>query len=254
MSENAVLLKSITFGGFEIKDAEKGEIAAKVATLGVVDKDRDIIRKSALPKAAKVAMSSWGHDAVFGARPAGSGKLKTVGNDLVFEGRAFLKTWNGRETFETLKEFPEAEWSFGFHITEWDDPSDEERKAGAVRIITKMEAFEVSPVLLGAGIGTGTTSIKAASQADGAAEEPEPVNPELAIIAEAVTKQVLAQREAERKVASDAEAATAEAARVEAETKAQAEAAAAEVERVRLADLATKEFERLQRNLRQHGA
>jgi hypothetical protein len=157
------VLKHLTFGGFTVKDADKGEIEAKVATLEVVDKDGDIIRKSALPKAATVAMSAWGHDAVFGARPAGSGKLKTEGRHLVFDGRAFLTTWNGKETFETLKQYPEAEWSFGFRITGWEDPDEDERKAGAWRVITKMEAFEVSPVLIGAGLGTGTSSLKSES-------------------------------------------------------------------------------------------
>jgi hypothetical protein len=111
-------------------------------------------------------MSAWGHDAVWGARPAGSGKLKTEGKHLVFEGRAFLTTWNGKETFETLKQYPEAEWSFGFRITGWEEPNDEERKAGAWRVITKMEAFEVSPVLIGAGLETGTRSLKSESALD----------------------------------------------------------------------------------------
>jgi hypothetical protein len=159
----ATVLKHLTFGGFTVKDADKGEIEAKVATLEVIDKDGDIIRKSALPKAATVAMSAWGHDAVWGARPAGSGKLRTEGKHLVFDGRAFLTTWNGKETFETLKQYPEAEWSFGFRITGWEEPTDDERKQGAWRVITKMEAFEVSPVLIGAGLETGTRSLKSES-------------------------------------------------------------------------------------------
>jgi hypothetical protein len=254
MSQNAVL-KSFT--GLDIKDVNKGEVEAIVATLGVVDKDGDIIRPGSIGKGAKVKVSAWGHDAVFGQRPVGKGVLVEEGGKLKFSGKLFLSTANGRETFEVLKELgSDTEWSFGFRVLGAEVPSDSERKAGASQILTKLDAFEVSPVLIGAGIGTRTTSIKSASQADGDGEEVVApiVDPELAIIAEAVTKQVMAQREAERKAAADTEAAVAEAARIEAETKAQAEAAAAEVERARLADLATKEFERLQRNLRQHSA
>ena len=49
-----------------------------------------------------------------------------------------------------------------------DIPTEAERKAGARRIIVKTAPFEVSPVIIGAGIGTGTVAVK---QADGAGEE-----------------------------------------------------------------------------------
>jgi phage head maturation protease len=256
------VLKHLTFGGFTVKDADKGEIEAKVATLEVVDKDGDIIRKSALPKAATVAMSAWGHDSVFGARPAGSGKLKTEGRHLVFDGRAFLTTWAGKETFETLKQYPEAEWSFGFRITGWEDPDEDERKAGAWRVITKMEAFEVSPVLIGAGLDTGTRALKsesatlspelsAAIRAEvrsvmaelKAAEEPAvEIVPEPEVVVEpeppaaTVTDpdpELEAARLAVEQAAADAKAT------VEAETKAQQ----------RIADTAQREFERFKRTM-----
>jgi hypothetical protein len=41
-------------------------------------------------------------------------------------------------------------------------PSDDERKQGARRILTKLDAFEVSPVIIGAGVGTRTLGVKAA--------------------------------------------------------------------------------------------
>jgi hypothetical protein len=244
MSQNAVLK---SFAGLEIKDAEKGEVEAIVATLGVVDKDGDIIRPGAIGKGAKVKVSAWGHDAVFGQRPVGKGVLVEDGGKLKFSGKLFLTTASGRETFEVLKELgSDTEWSFGFRVLGAEVPDDSERKAGASQILTKLDAFEVSPVLIGAGVGTRTTSLKSA-QADGADGDPE-----IAVIAEAVTKQVMAQRAAEQKAAEDAATAIAEAALREAETKARADAAAAEAERLRIADLAMKEFEQLQRNLRQH--
>jgi hypothetical protein len=259
----ATVLKHLTFGGFTVKNAEKGEIEAKVATLGVIDKDGDIIRKSALPKTASVAMSAWGHDAVWGARPAGSGKLKTEGNHLVFDGRAFLTTWNGKETFETLKQYPEAEWSFGFRITGWEDPTEDERKAGAWRVITKMEAFEVSPVLIGAGVGTGTSSLKSESvtltqelsaairaevrlalaEAKQASEEPVAEPEKEPEVTETVTDpapdpELEAARQAAEQAEADAKA------KVEAETKAAAEKARVDAaQREKL----TRIFERFQR-------
>lgn len=158
---DTLALKS--FCTFEIKDAEKGEVEAIIATLGVVDKDEDIIRHDAIPDGAKVSMSSYGHDAVFGARPVGKGKLFVDGAKLVFKGRVFLGTTDGRDTFEVLKEMGgDQEWSFGFRILGAEVPSEDERKQGARRILTKLDCFEVSPVIVGAGVGTRTLGVKEA--------------------------------------------------------------------------------------------
>lgn len=234
------------FSGLTIKDADKGEIEAIVATLGVVDKDGDIIRRGALSKRAAVTLSSWGHDAIYGVRPAGKGTLVEKGNTLTFSGRVFLSTTSGRETFEVLKEMgDDQEWSFGFRVTGWEAPTEDEKKAGAWRIITKMEAFEVSPVLIGAGINTQTTSTKAA--------DPE-VDAELAAIAKTVTQEVLERRAAEAKAAEELAAAEAkaadDAARAATEAAAAAEAQAAAERKAAETDALTREFETFQRTMR----
>lgn len=161
--DNKAVVKSIT--SFEIKNADKGEVSAVIATLGVVDRDGDIIRKGAIPDGARVAVSAYGHDAVWGKRPVGKGTLSTQSNKVIFDGRIFLNTTDGRETFEVLKEMGvDQEWSFGFRVTGWEVPTEDEQKQGAYQILTKLDAFEVSPVLVGAGIGTQTLAVK---QADG---------------------------------------------------------------------------------------
>lgn len=147
----------------EIKDADKGEVQAVVATLGVVDHEGDIIAAGAIKSGSKVIMSAYGHDAVYGNRPAGKGKITVDGNKAIFNGRVFLDTTDGRETFSVLKAMgADQEWSFGFRVMGSEVPSEAQRKEGAYRVITKMDAFEVSPVMLGAGIGTGTISAKGA--------------------------------------------------------------------------------------------
>lgn len=157
------VVKSIT--RLEIKDAAKGEVSAVIATLGVIDRDGDIIRKGAIPDGAKVAVSSYGHDAVWGNRPVGKGTLSTKGDQVIFDGRLFLNTSDGRDTFEVLKEMgADQEWSFGFRVMGYEVPSEDEQKQGAYQILTKLDAFEVSPVLCGAGVGTRTLAVK---QADG---------------------------------------------------------------------------------------
>ena len=161
--ETKPVVKSIAH--LQIKDAAKGEVSAVIATLGVIDRDGDIIRKGAIPDGSKVAMSAYGHDAVWGNRPVGKGTLSTKGDQVIFDGRLFLNTADGRDTFEVLKEMgSDQEWSFGFRVMGYEVPTEEEQKQGAYQVLTKLDAFEVSPVLIGAGIGTRTLAVK---QADG---------------------------------------------------------------------------------------
>lgn len=161
MPTDALELKS--FCTFEVKDAEKGDVEAVIATLGVVDKDEDIITNDAIPNGSKVSMSAYGHDAVYGTAPVGKGVIHVDGSRAVFKGRMFLATVRGRETFEVLKEMGvDQEWSFGFRILGSEVPNEEQRKQGARRILTKLDAFEVSPVIVGAGVGTRTLAVKAA--------------------------------------------------------------------------------------------
>lgn len=166
----------LKFGVLEIKDEEKGEVEAIVATLDVVDKDGDILRPGAIKSGTKVLMSDYRHSVVFGQKPAGKGTLVVRDDKLVFRGRTFLKTIAGRDVFETLKELgPDSEWSFGFLVKGWEEPNDAQRKQGVRRIITKAEAVEASPVFRGAGIGTRTLAVK--SEGDPTPDEEPPEEP-----------------------------------------------------------------------------
>lgn len=163
MADQAIDLEIKELVSMEVKDEAQGLIEAVVATLGVVDKDLDVIVEGAIPDGSKVKMSSYGHDVMYGSTPVGKGALVVVGNKAVFKGRMFLTTARGRETFDVLKEMgADQQWSFGFRIVGSEVPSDEWQKRGARRMLTKLEAFEVSPVVIGAGVGTRTTAVKAA--------------------------------------------------------------------------------------------
>jgi GNAT superfamily N-acetyltransferase len=229
------------FGSFEVKDAARGEVEAVFATIGVTDHDKDIIRPSAIKHGAKVIVSSYGHDAVFGKRPAGKGHIFIDGNKAGVRAKMFLNTTDGRETFEVLKEMGEdQEWSFGFVVIDEEPPTEAERKSGARRALTKLDSFEVSPVIRGAGIGTRTLAVK---QADGDSEVVEPVV-EAAIEDPAPTGRIedlFIDIPAAAKAAED-EAIKKEADRVAAETKAAAEAAESAA--------VASEFERITRNMR----
>jgi hypothetical protein len=259
--EDGTELKS--FCTLEVKDAEKGEVEAIVATLGVVDKDEEIIRPGAIADGSKVTMSAYGHDAVFGARPVGKGKLSIEGNKVVFKGRMFLAMTEARETFECLKGMQgDQEWSFGFNVVGSELPSADEKRRGARRVLTKLDSFEVSPVLIGAGIGTQTVGVKHDSPAaketaptpDAASDAaPDPAPDTLAdavppATVEETPADAAPESPAEEQESSDATAA--EAARIagEAEAKARADREA-EAFKARTLE-AVGEFERVQRTLK----
>lgn len=152
-------------GALQIKDAARGEVEAVIATLNVVDRDQEVVVDGAIRDGAEVTMSSFGHDAMFGSLPVGKGVIRIAGNLAIFEGKLFLSTARGQETFDVLKEMgPRMQWSFGFSVLESATPSEEWRARGARRMLTKLDAFEVSPVILGAGVGTQTLAVKHATQ------------------------------------------------------------------------------------------
>lgn len=154
--------KSITL---ELKAEEEGAFTARIATLDVIDHDGDIIRPGAFPKAKELPVSAYQHTSWNGALPVGKAVIRESGADVLADGLFNLKTSGGRDTYEAVK-FAGSEWSFGFKVTasgsekELEAYAKEHDGARPYRIITKVEPYEISPVLLGAGIGTATLGIK----------------------------------------------------------------------------------------------
>ena len=150
----------------EVKDAAKGLVSAVFATLDVVDKDGDVTVKGAFENGAKVAISNFGHKIWEGAPPVGKGVIREVGNEAVFEGQFFMNTTHGRDAFETVKALaeddgPGTEWSYGFDVQD-SEPAQKGSSYGDKhrRTLKRMKVHEVSPVLIGAGVGTRVTGIK----------------------------------------------------------------------------------------------
>lgn len=165
MSTNGTSTKLL--GPLEIKDAEKGEVEAIVATLGVVDHDKDVIAPDAIRHGAKVKLSSYAHDTVLGGNaPVGKGVIHVDGQRAILRGQFFMSTQRGREAFETVKALgPDGEWSVGFATRRLGDLTDEWKSKGAERVLAAIDVFEVSPVLRGASLYTGTLAIKGLANA-----------------------------------------------------------------------------------------
>lgn len=173
MTPPSETLETKAFEGFEVKDADKGEVTAIVATLNVVDRDGDVILPGAVADGTRVKLSSYNHDIIFEDRaPVGVGTLSTKGDKLILDGQFFMDTMRGRDAFHTAKGLgAEGQWSIGFprKSVESATMTDEWRGKGAKRVIAKMPVIEASPVFIGAGIGTQTVAAKG-SDVDAEAE------------------------------------------------------------------------------------
>ena len=139
-------------------EGEEGQVEARIATLGVVDLHGDLTAKGAFRKQS-VLMSPWNHSSGRGQEPpVGKGVIDKNG---VFTGSFFMKTVAGREAYEVAKAIAsdsfKAEWSYGFNV---EDSKEEVRDGETIRVLKKLDVFEVSPVIRGAGIDTETLSVK----------------------------------------------------------------------------------------------
>lgn len=141
----------------DIKADPSGRISAIFGTFGVVDAEGDVLAPGAIPSGLSVPISAYGHSSWTGALPVGRGTIREEGDRAVLRGRLFLDTIGGRETYATLAGLAElGQWSFGYVPLAWHP----ERIAGKlIRILDRVDIFEVSPVLVAAGVGTRTVAL-----------------------------------------------------------------------------------------------
>lgn len=131
-----------------------GSLSAVFSTFDVVDSDGDIVQRTAFTDGQPVPMV-WAHD---WSMPIGKGAVKVEPERAVFKGSLFLDTTAGLDAYRTIKAMGDLqEYSWGFRIL---DAEPAERDGMPVRLITKAEVFEVSPVLVGANRETYTLAIK----------------------------------------------------------------------------------------------
>lgn len=145
-------------GLMEVKaDGEQGLVRNVFATLNVEDSDGDVTLPGAFGN-QKVRLGAWGH--AWQQLPVGKGIIGEEGDKAIFDGAFFLDTEAGRQHFLTVKNLAELqEWSYGFRVLEAEEGEFEGRQ---VRFLKKLQVFEVSPVMQGAGVDTMTVAIKGA--------------------------------------------------------------------------------------------
>jgi hypothetical protein len=144
----------------EFKLDEQGAVTVAFAQLDVVDRDGDVTFPGAFPSKS-VPMSAYGHTSWGGELPPGRGAIEEAGGWAVFKGQFLMETDHGRNTYHTVKAMDELqEWSYGYDAVDYSYGTRDNR---AVRFLKALDVFEVSPVLVGAGLGTHTMTIKSGS-------------------------------------------------------------------------------------------
>jgi hypothetical protein len=128
----------------------------------VVDHDGDVTLPGAFKEGAKVPLAGVGHN--WDIPTIGYGIIHTDDKKAWIDGQINLKMQSGREHYESMKFAHEngvsQEYSYSYGVDKKGRPEEVADWPGAKRVLKELDVKEVSPVLLGAGIGTGTMAIK----------------------------------------------------------------------------------------------
>lgn len=151
-------------GRFELDAAKEGDflVAFAKADGTTVDKDGHITEPGAIPTKS-VPVSSYGHSSwpQKGARlPVGITEIgeDSATKDVLANGRFFVDTTHGRDTYLTVKGLGALqEWSYGYVVRA---ATRGKADGKAIVRLKALDVREVSPVIVGAGIGTRTIGIK----------------------------------------------------------------------------------------------
>lgn len=148
------------FKGFLKASDTPGTGTAVFATLNKVDLDGDVTLPGAFGD-GQTAKLQPAHD--WKAPNMGFAKIRESGNDVIADFSFYLEMQSAKDWHESMKQnfahgVPQ-EFSYGFDVVDREFGTFEGK---SVRFLKKMRVFEVSPVLLGAGINTRLTDIKSA--------------------------------------------------------------------------------------------
>jgi hypothetical protein len=156
--------KSFAFTDVEFKADKPGTFRARIATLNAVDKDGDVSLPGSFPNGKAIVISAYMHTSWMGALPVGKGVIGSDDKEAWVDGQFFIDTTDGANTYKTVKALAEdglGEWSYGYDVLDRStDPADLEAYPGALQIFKRQDVFEASPVLIGAGVNTGTEFVK----------------------------------------------------------------------------------------------
>jgi hypothetical protein len=164
-------------------NGEEGEFRAVFATMNVIDWHEDVTEPGAFANGKEVIIEPWNHGWTL---PAGKGVIQSDDKQAWVDGKFFVDTEAGRETYRTVKNLGGlGEWSYTFDIEE---SGKGDFNGKQVRFLRKLDVVGVGPVTRGAGIGTRTEMIKQKGDGDeGEIENDKPSEPDAANLMTEIT-------------------------------------------------------------------
>ena len=142
-------------------DAPEGAGTATFSTFNIVDHDGDVVAPGAFQDQKEVPIGAYQH--AIDKLPVGKGIIRSDNERAHIDGSFFLDTPHGDATYRTIKNLDDIEWSYIFTVEDSEVTPDftvGDDLHHDVRILKKLDVWSIDPVLRGAGIGTGTDSIK----------------------------------------------------------------------------------------------
>lgn len=149
----------------QLKAERPGALKAVFATFDVVDNDGDVTRPGAFAVGAKVPIAGVGHNwdtpTIGGGTVMADEKSAWIDGVLNLEMQSATEHWKSIK-FDVDQEINRQEYSYAYDVLKGHSarPDEIKRWPGAKRVLESLAVHEVSPVLLGAGIGTGTLLVK----------------------------------------------------------------------------------------------
>lgn len=136
-----------------------GHVKAIIATLNVKDHDGDVTLPGAFGRKEGIPLLV-GHQ--MHGLPVGKGRVYEEGHQAVFEGQFNLGSQHGKDAYETVKFMGmDGDWSYGYTVKAHQRGHiSENGKSVPVRFLKSLDVLEASIVGIGAGVGTGTASVK----------------------------------------------------------------------------------------------
>lgn len=136
-------------------DGAEGSLKAVFSTFNTPDKDGDVVLQSAFTDGQHLELC-WAHDL---SRPIGDGVVRVHPDRAEFDGRFWLDTDDGLQSYRKVKNRgARQEYSYTYEPLEAEQGLVDGKE---VRVLRKLDVWEVSPVFRGAGVNTRTEAIKA---------------------------------------------------------------------------------------------
>lgn len=174
--------KSFIVDDVKILDESEGVVEAFVNTMGLIDKDNDIIKPSAFDKSILNNLPLpvlAGHDQASLVGKVISARSQPITTDeyqLYAKMQMNMNTQAGREAFSNVSGNYVREWSVGFNIPDPEaDIEYADVKGKSVRTIKNLDWVEVSTVIRGSSPMTATISAKTQIDEPNTRSESEPV-------------------------------------------------------------------------------